>query len=187
MTATASQVRVAVTGAVSKGPTSATAPTGTSGTLTGFEDLGFISEDGVEITMPDAGDSTPIKAWQDGTTVRTIRTPTEDNPTWHFTMLETSIATIETYFGVTVTSTVTEGSFEFVASATKPFASYVVDVIDGSELIRDYIPKGVVTSVGAQTLSNGAPVGYEVTIEGELDSTKGYNFTRWATALKTPA
>lgn len=182
----ASKVRVAVTGAVFKGLTSATAPTGTAGAPTGFNDLGFISEDGVEIELPDAGDSTPIKAWQNGTTVRTIRTPSEDNPTWGFTMIETKIETIETYFGVTVTSTSTEGSFEF-KTGNRPYNSYIIDSIDGAELQRDYVPKGVVTSVGAHTLSNGDPIGYEVTVEGELDSVKGYNFKRWATALKTVA
>lgn len=180
----ASKVRVAVTGAVFRGLTTATAPTGTAGAPTGFTDLGFISEDGVEIELPDAGDATPIRAWQQNTIVRTIRTPSEDNPTWGFTLLETTIATVETYFGVTVTSEATEGSFEFKATE-RPYSSYIVDSIDGAELQRDYIPRGIVASVGSHTLSNGGATAYEVTIEGELDSAKGYNFKRWATALKT--
>jgi hypothetical protein len=136
MAASAALVRVAVTGAVMKGPIATAAPSGTGGTTTGFIDLGYISEDGVEITLPDAGDSTPIKAWQNGTTVRTIRTPSEDSPTWHFTMLETKKETIEAYFGVTVTSTATEGSFTYT-NAARPHESYLVDVVDGAELIRD--------------------------------------------------
>lgn len=180
----ASKVRVAVTGAVFKGLTSATAPTGTAGAPSGFTDLGYIGEDGVEIELPDSGDAEPIKAWQNGTTVRVIRTPSEDNPTWTFTMLESSIATIETYFGVTVASAASEGSFEFVAG-TRPYNSYIVDAVDGAELLRDYIPRGLVTSVGSHTLSNGEPIGYTVTVEGELDTVKNYNFKRWATALKT--
>ena len=180
----ASKVRVAVTGAVMKGPTATTAPTGTGGTTTGFVDLGYISEDGVEITLPDAGDSTPIKAWQNGTTVRTIRTPSEDSPTWHFTMLETKKETVEAYFGVTVTSTASEGSFTYT-NAARPHESYIVDVIDGAELIRDYIPYGIVTDVGAITYSNGDPIGYEITVSGELSPTANYNFKRFATALKT--
>lgn len=186
MTQDASNTRVAVTGAVSKGLTSATAPTGTASLPTGFDDLGFISEDGVEISLPGAGDSTPIKAWQNGTTVRVVRTPSEDNPSWHFTLLETNIKAIETYFGVTVTSTSTEGSFEFT-NTLRPHDSYIVDAVDGAELIRDYVPYAVVTDVGAHSFVNGGPIQYEVTIEGELDPVKGYNFTRWATALKTPA
>ena len=181
----ATDVRIAVTGAVLKGSTSADAPTGTAGAPAGFTDLGFIGEDGVEIELPDAGDSTPIKAWQNGTTVRVVRTPSEDSPTWHFTMLQTTIETIETYFGVTVTSGATEGSFEYEVT-NRGHNSYVVDAVDGSELLRDYVPYGVVTEVGAHTLTNGDVTGYEVTVEGERDPVLGYNFKRWATALKTP-
>lgn len=181
------KVRVAVTGAVFSGDYGAAAPTGTSGAPAAHVDLGFIGEDGVEIELPDAGDTTPIKAWQNGTTVRIIRTPSEDNPTWHFTMLETKIETVELYFGVTVDDGATEGSFEFSTAEGREDLSLVVDAIDGAELIRDYVPKGIVTTVGAHTLANGDVAGYEVTVEGELDPVKGFNFKRWATALKTPA
>lgn len=181
----ATKVRVAVTGAIFKGPTSATAPTGTSGAPdAAFTDLGFIGEDGVEINLPGSGDSTPIKAWQDGTTVRVIRTPSEDSPTWKFRMLETTKATVEEYFGVTVTQTITEGSFEYTV-ANRGHGAYVVDVIDGAELIRDYVPYGIVTEVEAITLANGEAIGYGVTVEGERDPVLGYNFKRWATALKS--
>lgn len=181
----ATKTQVAVSGGVLKGLTTATAPTGTSGVTTGFVDMGYISEDGIEITMPDAGDATPIKAWQGGTTVRTIRTPTEDNPSWHFTALETNLSVVEAYFGVTVTQTATDGSFAYVATATRPYNAWIIDVIDGAELQRDYVPKGIVTSVGAQTASNGDVTGYEVTVEGEFDAVKGFNFKRWSTRLKT--
>lgn len=182
----ASNVRVAVTGGVFKGLTSAAAPTGTADAPTGFTDLGFIGEEGVEIELPDGGDSTAIKAWQNGTTVRTIRTPSEANPSWTFTLLETTIETVETYFGVIVTSTATEGSFEF-DNATREPSSYIVDAIDGAELIRDHVPLGVVTSVGSHKLANGEAIAYQVTVEGDRDPVQNYNFRRWATALKTPA
>lgn len=181
----ASDVAVAVSGAVMKGLTTATAPTGTSGATTGFTDLGFISEDGVEIELPGAGDSTPIKSWQNGTVVRTIRTPTDENPKWTFAMQQTSKESVETYFGVTITQTATEGSFEFVATANRPFNSYIVDAIDGAELQRDYIPRGVVTDVASHKLAGTEETVYEVTVEGEFDAVKGYNFKRWNTRLKS--
>lgn len=180
----ASKVRVAVTGGVFSGPTTATAPTGTAGAPTGFSDLGYIGEDGVEIELPGVGDSTPIKAWQNGTTVRTIRTASEDKPTWTFVMLETKKETVELYFGVTLTQTATEGSFEYRVE-DRAHKSFVVDSVDGAELMRDYIPYGVVTEVGSHTLQNGEATGYEVTVEGDLDPVKNYNFKRWATALKS--
>lgn len=182
----ASKVGVAITGAVSKGPTTATAPTGTASALTGFDDLGYIGEDGVEIELPDAGDAEPIKAWQNGTTVRTIRTPSDDNPSWTFVLLETNKGAVETYFGVELTQTSTEGSFEYRVE-TRSYDSYVIDSIDGVELQRDYVPRGVVTSVEGHQLANGEPTVFGVTVEGELDTAKNYNFKRWATRLKTSA
>lgn len=184
MAVTAANVRVAVTGAVSKGLTSATAPTGTAGTLTGFADLGGISEDGVTLSLPDNGDSTPIKVWQNGATVRTVRSVSEDLPTLSFTMVETSLKTIETYFGATVTQTLTEGSFQYTVT-NRTTDSYVLDVIDGAELIRLYVPLGVVSSVGEVNLTNTDAIGYQVTIDAELDSAKGFNFKTWMTALKS--
>lgn len=181
----ATKVRVAVTGAVSKGLTSATAPTSQAVALTGFADLGYISEDGVTLALPDSGDATPIKAWQNGATVRTIRETSDDNPTISFTLIETSKASIETYFGGTVTQSATEGNFSWT-NAARTADSYVLDVVDGAELIRVYIPRGVVASVGEITLANAEPIGYEVTIDAEFDSVKGYNFRTWLTALKTP-
>lgn len=187
MTLDANNVRVAVTGAIFKGAHGADAPTGTSGAPADRVDLGYISEDGIAVELPDAGDATPIRAWQNNTVVRTIRTPGEDNPTWTFTMLETKIESVETYFGVTVTPGATEGSFDFIAGADRPANDYVVDVIDGAELQRDHIPRGVVATVGTHTLANGEVLGYEVTVEGEFDPSAGYNFRRWSTALKTVA
>ena len=184
MAVTEANVRVAVTGAVSKGALSATAPTGTAGTLTGFTDLGGISEDGVTLSLPDNGDSTPIKVWQNGATVRTVRATSEDLPTLSFTMVETSLESIETYFGATVTQTVSEGSFEYVVE-NRTADSYVLDVIDGAELIRLYVPQGVVASVGEINLTNTDAIGYQVTIECELDGDVGYNFKTWLTALKS--
>ena len=184
MAVTASNVRVAVTGAVSRGLTSATAPTGTASAITGFVDLGGISEDGVSLSLPDSGDSTPLRVWQNGATVRTLRSESEDLPTVSFTMVETSLATIETYFGVTVTQTSTEGSFDYKVQ-NRAAASYVLDVIDGAELIRLYFPRGIVASVGEITLANQEAIGYEVTIEAEINTASTYNFKTWMTALKT--
>lgn len=186
MAVDASKVRVAVSGAVSRGLTSAAAPTSAAAALVGITDLGGISEDGVTLALNDEGDATPIKVWQNGATVRTLRTTSEDNPTITFTMVETSKAAIETYFGVTVTQTATEGTFEFKSKA-RTADTYVLDVIDGAELIRIYIPRGVVASVEEITLANAEAIGYGVTIDCENGGVgKDFNFKTFATALKTP-
>ena len=185
MAVTASNVRVAITGALSKGATSEAAPTGTAGTLTGFTDLGAISEDGVALALNDEGDATPLKIWQDGATVRTLRSTSEDNPTLSLTLVETSKEVIETFFGVTVTQTVTEGSFEF-KTQNRTASSYVLDVVDGAELIRIYVPRGVVSAVEEISLVNTEAIGYGITIDCELDTVKNYSLKTWMTGLRTP-
>lgn len=184
MAVTAANVRVAVTGAVSRGLTSATAPTGTSGAITGFTDLGGISEDGVGLSLPGSGDTTPLKVWQNGQTVRTLRTPSDDLPQLTFVMVETKLETIETYFGVEVTQTASEGTFDYAVTNRDP-ASYVLDVIDGAELIRMYLPRGIVSGVEEVTFANTDAVGWGVTVDAELDPTGAFNIRSWMTALKS--
>jgi hypothetical protein len=178
-----SKVRVAVTGEVLMGLTSATAPTGTGGTTTGFTGLGFVSEDGVTETRDRSSDD--IKAWQNAATVRTV--VTDANLTYTFTLIETKKETVELYYGATVTEAVSDGSFVIVPSNTGGRKSFIIDVVDGSELIRTYIPQGEVTEVGDRVYASGEPIGYEVTITAYADSTLGGSAKVWATALKTPA
>ena len=166
MTLDASKVRVAITGAISVGPIGTTAPTGTASAITPRVDLGYVGEDGVTESQPGAGDSNPIKAWQ-------------------FVLLETKKQVIELYYKTTVTQTVTEGSYEIDSTATDAGHDFVIDVVDGAELERVHIPRGFVSEVGDKVYANGEAIGYEVTIEGEADSTLGYNAKVWATALKS--
>jgi hypothetical protein len=183
----ADNVRVAVTGAVYSGPTATTAPTGTAAATTGFDDLGYVSEDGVTLSLPDAAESQPIKAWQNGATVRTIRSAPDENPTIVLTLIETKLEVIETVFGVTVTQVATEGSFEIDVTETRTPLSFLIDVVDGAELVRAYAPQGVVTSVGEIALTNTTAIGYQITIECERNTSKGYNLKTWMTALLDPA
>lgn len=182
----ATKVRVGVTGLVSAGLTSATAPTGTGSTLTGFTDLGYVSEDGVSVSLPDSGDSTPIKAWQNGATVRTINATTEDVPQITLTLLETKPEVLALYYGVDVSGqTSTDGAFVVDSSTVRPYKSFVVDVVDGTNLKRIYVPQGYVSSVGEQVYANEEAVGYQVTIDCNRDGTKGFNLKVWDTAAKS--
>lgn len=182
MATNSANVRVAVTGEVLVGLTSATAPTGTGGTTTGFNGLGYVSEDGVTETRDRSSDD--IKAWQNAATVRTV--VTDANLTYSFTLIETKKETVELYYGATVTEAASDGSFVIVPSNTGGRKSFILDVVDGSELIRTYIPQGEVTEVGDRVYASGEPIGYEVTITAYTDSTLGGAAKVWATALKTP-
>ena len=185
MVLSAANVRVAVTGALNVDPTrAAAAPTGTASVLTGYDDLGYVSEDGVTLTMPGEGDSTPIRAWQNGQIVRTIRLPGEDVPEFSFTLIETKLEVIEFVFGVTVTQAAADGHFD-VTGATRSPVNGVLDVVDGAELIRMHAPNATVTEITEIPFTNTDAIGYGVTLACDLDTVAGYQLRVWSTALKT--
>lgn len=182
MATDATKVRVAVTGEVSMGLTSATAPTTASGAITGFTGLGYVSEDGVTETRERSTEN--IKAWQNADTVRTV--VTDAGLSYSFTLIETKKETVELYYGSTVTQTVTEGTLVVVPANTGGRRSFVIDVIDGTELLRIYIPSGEVTEVGDKVFASGEPIGYEVTITCYPSAAISGSAKIFATALKTP-
>ena len=186
MAVDATKVAVAVTGSVFRAPLATAAPTTQATALNvAFVELGYIGEDGVTLTMPGTGDSNPIKVWQNGATVRTVRSASEDVPSFSFVALETNKTVVESWAGVTVTQTVTEGSFVANSAATRTHYSWVIDVVDGSELERVYIPDGVVVEVGDRVYANQEPIGYEITIQADFNSTLAGNFKQWSTRLKS--
>lgn len=167
-------VRVAVTGAVYVGATSAAAPTTSSGTLTGFSDLGYTSGDGIKENIDKS--VTSIKAWQNGATVRTV--VSEAEYTVQFTLMETKMDVLELYYGVEITGTTIDGN----PAATGGRRSFVIDAIDGAFVERTYIPAGEVTAVGERVLASGEALGYDVTITAYADAS-GTTFKKFLSAI----
>lgn len=161
MTLVSDNVRVAVTGVVAVGATSATAPTDADtaiSSLTGFTDLGYVGEDGV---AEKRGRSTKkIKAWQNAAVVR--ESVTESELKYQLTLLETKKEVVEAYYGGTVDTS--DGSIAVLPANTGGRKSYIIDVIDGDDFIRTYVPEGEIIDVGDQVYANGEPIGYEVTV-----------------------
>ena len=184
MAQTASEVRVGVDGVVSSAPLGSTAPTAVDSALdAAFNDLGYVSEDGV--TESNSVTTEPVRAWQGNAVVRTIIT--EGTTTFALTLLQTNADTLAEYYGLeTADINTTSGSFVSSATVARPRRSYVIDVIDGDELIRKYIPDGQVTEVGDQVFQNGAPIGYEVTITAYDDATLGGSVKHFFSALVAP-
>jgi hypothetical protein len=156
MALTASKVRVGVSGAVYYGETTATAPTATDSTLTGFTEVGYLSSDGLEF-MPEKS-TTAINAWQNSDLVRTVIT--DSTLSYKMMLIETSVDTLELYFGVAVV----DGKVEVNPAATGGRRSFVFDVIDDDKKIRHYVPSGEVTAIEPQKFANGEAIGYGVTI-----------------------
>jgi hypothetical protein len=156
MALTADNVVVGVTGKVYSGATTATAPTTSVSALTGFDELGYVSADGVSFTIDKS--TNQIRAWQNADLVREL--VTEATVTYSFMLLETTPEAIELYFG----SAMVNGKVELNPSNTGGKKSFVIDVVDGAKAIRHYIPSGEVMSVEAQSIVNGEAIAYGVTI-----------------------
>jgi hypothetical protein len=151
-------VRVAVSGAIFVGDSTAVAPTDADAPPgTGWNDLGYASENGVVETRNRS--SNTIRGWQNGDVLREVIT--EASIAYQFTLVETKPETIELYYATTVAA---DGSIIIVPSKTGGRRPYIIDVIDGDDFIRAYIPSGEITEVGDQTYANGEAIGYEVTV-----------------------
>lgn len=166
MALTSDNVRVAVTGAVYMGPTTADAPTSPTSTLdVDLLELGYLSEDGVAEERD--RDIEDIKG-HNGVIVR--RVVTESSATFTFTCIETNVQVIELYYGGTVTEAGSFGSIDVDPSATGGRRAFVIDTIDGDELIRTWIPQGELSEAGELARKNDEPLGYEVTITAYPDA-----------------
>src|SRR5690606_13811343 len=157
MALNADNVRVAVTGAVSVGDTSATAPTDAVSPLTDSTDHSKVHEDGLTETRDRSIEQ--LRAWQNAAVVRSV--VTEATITYTFRLIETKKETVERYYATKVQP---DGSVMIIPSETGGRQSYVLDVIDGDEFLRAYIPEGEETEVGEQEDAGGAPPGREVAI-----------------------
>jgi hypothetical protein len=173
---TATNVRVGTTGALYVGSTGATAPTGATTSLTGFTALGYIHSDGITETRDRS--TNQIRAWQNSDLVREV--VTEATATFQATLLETSLDTLAAYYGSAVD--VADGSIEVNPASTGGRKSFVIDLIDGTDAIRTYIPAGEILSVGEQVYQNGEAIGYDVTITAYA-SADGFSFKKFYSAL----
>lgn len=168
-------VRVAVTGAVYVGPTTSAAPTGSSSTLTGFTDLGYVSADGITENIDRT--TNQIRAWQNGSLVREVTS--EGTYSVTLTFIETNQDVLELYFG----SAITAGQLNGDPTKTGGRKSFVMDIVDGSIVERTYIPAGEITAVGERTLASGEAVGYNVTITAYAD-TDNVTYKKWFSQLE---
>jgi hypothetical protein len=161
MTLDAQKVRVAVTGAVYAGPTASTAPTSAvSAVPAGYNDLGYISEDGVTEAYDE--DVQDIQAWQGGAIVRTLISSSKASLS--FTMIESKASTLELYHKGSTMEAVSGGFKIDVKLPNVVRKKFILDVLDGSTHLRIYVPDGEVTERGEITYINDETISYNVTI-----------------------
>jgi hypothetical protein len=167
MALTAGAVRVGVTGRIYVAPQGTAIPTATSGVLaSGFNDMGYAKDDGITISVEN--DTTDIRAWQNGDLVRRVQSSVTFSI--QFVMIETNEYSLKTYFNnYTHGAGVLDGSVTM--NGSQPFRGAVVlDVIDGTNLIRVAFPDAQVTDRGDITIVNGDALAYDVTMAGYPDS-----------------
>lgn len=179
MVLTSANVRVGVTGAAYTAPPGTALPTDAGTALDpAFEDVGYISDDGV--TESQDTDVTNIKAWQNSDVVRKVQT--EHDVTYNFTMIETNPVSLEAYYGNFAAADPgatppTDDTVE-ITGEQLPRGPWVLSVLDGADVIRVSIPDGQVTERGEITYQGEEEIGYEITITCYPDTSgvKAYKY-----------
>lgn len=155
-------------GAVYHAALGATLPTSVSAALTGFDELGYVSDAG--LVNSNAITNTGIKAWG-GDTVLNIQTDKVD--TFQYTLLEVlNVDVLKTVFGASnVSGTLAGGITVNVNSTEQVDACWVFDIAmrDGAAK-RVVIPCGKITAIGDVTYADNAAVGYQVTVSAQPDA-----------------
>lgn len=180
-----------VGGAIFVAPVGTTLPTDVTTALdTAFQNVGYISEDGVVNT--NSPDTDTIKEWG-GASVGKIDNGKDD--TWQFTMIEALNPTpLKLVYGAdNVSGTLTEGITVKANSNEQADVALVIDMIlKGGALKRVVLPSAGVSEVGEVTYAATSAIGYQTTLLATPDA-KGnthYEYIKSAAAaalVKTTA
>lgn len=162
-------VRAALDGRIYLAPKGTAAPSDlTTAWGAGWSDLGYMSDDGVELNY--STDTQDVKAWQSLSPVRKILTSVD--MTLKFTAIELKTSTITLYFP---DSTMTDvgGSVHSLAIPSAPSpAEYAFGLEWTDDLIinRLIVARGQVTDRDNITLSRGDAVGLNLTVSAYATS-----------------
>lgn len=142
MTNNANNVVVGANGTVYVAATSASAPTTVSSVLTGFTELGYVTEDGA--TWTDGKEITDIHAWQELYPIRKLITA--KTSTLAFGLREWRAKNVILAFGGGTVASVSGGySYTPPSATTLDSRSLILDWQDGSKNYRLYFPTGIVS------------------------------------------
>ena len=158
-----------VGGAIFVAPVGTTLPTDVTTALdTAFQNVGYISEDGVVNT--NSPDTDTIKEWG-GASVGKIDNGKDD--TWQFTMIEALNPTaLKLVYGAdNVSGTLTEGITVKANSNEQADVALVIDMIlKGGALKRVVLPSAGVSEVGEVTYAATSAIGYQTTLLATPDA-----------------
>lgn len=177
----AAEVRVAVTGAIysNANATPALPVVVDSALASPWVGHGYVSDAGVKETTSTS--TQPIRAWQNNAKVREV--VTEGDASYDFVLIQTNAENVSLFYGDTVNSA--EGSVRVRPGVSKGVRAWVIDVIDGSNIIRTVIANGEITATGEQTYVNNAAVSYPITVTAYADG-HGVSAIKYYSELVTP-
>lgn len=179
----APEVRVGITGEMFSAPLgSGTPPSDASSSLDAvFIGHGYVTDDGVTESHEDSTNN--VVAWQNAQVIRAMRS--ESVATLGLSLLQTRGSNLELFHpGSSVES---DGNSGFKIEVVPPIGNprqFVLNVVDGTELIRIYVGNGEVTERGEIPYSNSDAVMYPLTITCYPDAsgnlmTKFSNSAAW--------
>lgn len=148
-------------GAIAHAPLGTSVPTDFYDALNqAFNEVGYVNEDGV--TEKEGIESKKITAWQNGDTVRTVQTA--HALTYELTMLERNDETIAIAYGNG------NAASHKINGEAKVHEVYVIDCLDGNDVVRIVIPDGQVVDKKEVAYKGLEATAYGVTIEAYPDA-----------------
>lgn len=172
MAQTAANVRVGFDGAFYVADSyPGTSPADATTPLTGFTEVGYISDAGVTKSHED--DVNEIVAWQRADVVR--KTITKSDVSFQFNIIETNKLAVELYYGAKLEAdnkSLKEVGFKPVR------ISACLDVIDGDYIHRMFLPEAEVVERGDMTFVTEDAVAYDLTVTAypDTDQVKIYHY-----------
>ncbi len=146
--------------AVYVAPKGTTGPVALAAPAVAFADLGWLSEDGTDVTRETS--STDFTAWQGGTIVRSKVSGVKD--TIKVVCLEETAISLGLYYPGSTSATVTgTTTITIPGGSSSNEKALVVDFIDDTVTKRYSIPRAEVTSVGTVSHKNSDMTMYEFT------------------------
>lgn len=160
------------TGGAYIAPSGSTLPTDSTTALdAAFKSLGYIGDAGVTETV--GRTTTTVKAWG-GDIVKVLQT--DFSVTYQLTLIESMLGDVAKAVNdsANVTATAassTHGNRLAVSVKSAPLSKKVwaFEIADGDASVRIVIPNGQIITVGDVTYSDGAVIGYPVTIQAFPD------------------
>ncbi len=142
-------------------PKGSTMPTALTALAAPFNEVGWISEDGVTEAIEQSDET--FRAWQGATVVR--KSITSSDRTFTFSALETNAVTQGLKYRGQVPTVATGVSKITVKDQTKnDERAWVIDLFDGEFQKRYVIPKGFYVISGEQAHNASGPTVLEITI-----------------------